>query len=167
MDEGTGENHGPRPAGERSGPGVPAPEVIAALARLGAPAVCIMTAAFDDTRTGVRVLTVQQCATEPVLLCVAVRKGHSIEPLIRDSRHFGLCVVKPDDRLVIRKFPEDSDPDAADPFDAFTTLRFKSAAPIIGRSIAAFDCEVVRHFDLEADHELYVGSIHEARVLNA
>ncbi len=166
MDEGTAENNGPRSAGERPGPGAPSPEVVAAVGCLGTPAVCIMTASFEDARTGVRVLSVQQCATEPVLLCVAVRKGHSIEPLIRDSHHFGLCIVKPDDRLVIRKFPEDPHPEAEDPFDAFTTLRFKSTAPIIGRSIAAFDCEVVRHFDLEADHELYVGMIHEARVLN-
>ena len=27
------------------------------------------------------------------------------------------------------------------------------------RTIAAFDCEVVRHFDLDADHEIYVGQI--------
>ncbi len=166
MDEGTAGNGGAGSSGERPGAGAPSPEVLSAVRHLGTPAVCIMTAAFEDVRSGVRVLTVQQCATEPVLLCVAVRKGHSIEPLIRDSHHFGLCIVKPEDRLVIRKFPEDPDPEADDPFDALSTMRFRSSAPIIGRSIAAFDCEVVRHFDLEADHELYVGMIHEARVLN-
>ena len=134
---------------------------------LGPPLIGIMTSSFETDRAGLRVLSVQPCATEPCLICVAVRKGHFIEPLIRDSHHFGLCLVDPTERLVLRKFPEDPPDNSDDPFDAFPTTRITSGVPILERGRAAFDCEVVRHFDLEADHEIYVGLVLGARVFKS
>lgn len=125
----------------------------------------LMTAGFEGERSGIRVLTACQCSAEPILIAVAAQKGHSIEPLIRDSRHFALCVVDPDDRLLNQKFPPGSEPvGGGDPFDSIPHEQLDSSAPIPTRSIAAFDCEVVRHFDLEADHEIYVGHILALRV---
>ena len=135
------------------------PEVVRALDALRSDAVGILTSAFESERAGVRVYSVQPCATEPILISVAVRKGHFIEPLIRDSHHFGLCLVEPTDRLALRKFPEDAAQGDDDPFDSFPTSTLKSGSPILGRGVAALDCEVVRHFDLEADHEIYVGLV--------
>ncbi|MEM7756127.1 MAG: flavin reductase family protein [Planctomycetota bacterium] len=142
----------------------PSPEVIEALGLLAPPLVGIMTSSYENDRTGLRVMSVQPCAVEPCLICVAVRKGHYIEPLMRDSHHFGLCLVEPTDRLALRKFPEDPPADADDPFDAFSTIELVSGIPILNRGRAAFDCEVVRHFDLEADHEIYVGLVLDAKV---
>ena len=125
----------------------------------------LMTAGFEDERSGIRVLTANQCSVEPVLLAVSAQKGHSIEPLIRDSRHFALCVVDPEDRLLNQKFPQGGEPaGGGDPFDSIPHERLVSSSPIPTRCIAAFDCEVVRHFDLEADHEIYVGQILALRV---
>lgn len=39
-----------------------------------------------------------------------------------------------------------------------------TGSPVLLRSIVAFDCEVVRHFDLEADHELFVGQVLASRM---
>ena len=120
----------------------------------------LMTAAFDGERTGLGVKAVMPCADEPVLIAVASRKGHAIEPIIRDSRHFALCVVRPDDRLLRRKFPPGAEPrGGGDPFDAMPTENLGSGSPVPTRCAAAFDCEVVRHFDLDADHEIYVGQV--------
>jgi len=120
----------------------------------------LMTASFEGERSGIRALTASQCSVEPVLIAVAAQKGHSIEPLIRDSRQFALCVIDPDDRLLSQKFPLGREPvGGGDPFDSMPHEQLVSCAPIPTRSIAAFDCEVVRHFDLEADHEIYVGQI--------
>ncbi len=123
----------------------------------------LMTAAFDGRRGGVIVRSVLPCADEPVLLSVAIRKGHWIEPLIRDSHHFGICLVDPADRLMVRKFADDASRDA-DPFDCFPVDSLVSASPLLKRAWACFDCLVVRHFDLEADHGLYVGQVLSARV---
>ncbi|MDX9912590.1 MAG: flavin reductase family protein [Phycisphaerales bacterium] len=137
----------------------------------GAPSF-IMTAAFEGKRTGMIVRSVQRCSDEPQLLCVAARKGHSIEPLIRDSHHFVLCKVGASERLLLRKFS--SEPPAlseegllpgqeGDPFDSLRVTSMVSGAPVLARSPLVFDCEVVRHFDLESDHELYIGLVQAAR----
>ncbi|MEM9560556.1 MAG: flavin reductase family protein [Planctomycetota bacterium] len=150
----------------------------------------VMTSAFEGTRAGLRLRAVQQCADEPLLVSVAARKGHRIDPLIRDSRGFAVCFVAPDDRLIERKFAEESHVAPApvasggagggaggvthagveeepDPFDSLPTITLATGSPILTRSIAAIDCEVVRHFDLEADHELFVGQVLAAKVFRA
>ncbi|MCA9299278.1 MAG: flavin reductase, partial [Phycisphaerales bacterium] len=108
----------------------------------------------------VMVHSVQPCAIEPLLVSVSVRKGHSIEPLIRDSHAFALCALHPDDKLIPRKFAEHEAPDhPGDPFDSLPTRILQTGSPVLERATVALDCEVVRHFDLEADHELYVGHV--------
>jgi flavin reductase (DIM6/NTAB) family NADH-FMN oxidoreductase RutF len=122
----------------------------------------VITSSYDSVRTGVIVRGVMPCATEPRLICVAVTKGHTVEPLIRDSRHFGLCQIDPSDKLAVRKFEfaADHDPEKPqDPFNAMPVETLQSGSPILKKSPLAFDCEVVRHFDLEADCELYVGLV--------
>lgn len=135
----------------------------------------VMTSAFEGARAGMRLRAVQQCADEPLLISVAARKGHRIDPLIRDSHAFAVCFVEPDDRLIERKFDEESlsapavpsgnGDEEPDPFDSLPTTALATGSPILTRAFAALDCEVVRHFDLEADHELFIGQVLAARVL--
>lgn len=129
----------------------------------------LMTSAFDDQRAGVILRSVQRCADEPILLAVASRRGHAIDPLIRDSRAFAICLIDTEDRLLARKFPPaESGPepgeDEIDPFDSIPTETLATGSPVVRRCRAAFDCEVVRHFDLEADHELFVGQVLAAKI---
>ena len=63
----------------------------------------VMTSTYDGKRAGVVVRSVQPCACDPPLVSVAVRKGHRIEPLIRDSHCFAVCQMDDDDKLVMRK----------------------------------------------------------------
>lgn len=134
-----------------------------ALALLGS-GLYIMTAAHEDQRNGMRVLSVQQCSLEPRLLAVATRKGHPIEPIIRDSHAFAVCKIDESQKLVLRKFSTEPGPDEEDPFDSFMVDRMQTGSPVLSRCLAALDCEVVRHFDLEADHEIFVGLIVAARI---
>ncbi len=123
-------------------------------------AVFLMTAAFEGKRVGVMVGSVQACDLTPPLLCVAMRKGQGIEPIIRDARTFAINIIDPKDKLVLRKF---ADPNHArevgDPFDGMPVEKLVTGAPILKKSLAAFDCEVVRHIDIAADHELYIGQV--------
>lgn len=123
----------------------------------------VMTAAFEDQRAGMRVLSVFCCSTEPLLICVAAKKGHPIEPLIRDSHRFAICKVDPTQKLVLRKFSTEPE-EGEDPFDSFLVDTLATGSPILVTSPLVLDCEVVRHFDLEADHELFVGQVLAARV---
>ena len=123
----------------------------------------VLTAQHEGKRAGVVVRSVQPCSDEPPLLCVAVRRGHWIEPLIRDSHTFAVCKIHTIDKLLLRKFSDSSRPRDGDPFDCMPTMRLVTGAPVITRASVSLDCEVVRHFDLEADHELYVGHVVAAR----
>lgn len=123
----------------------------------------VMTASFEDQRAGMRVLSVFRCSTEPLLICVAAKKGHPIEPLIRDSHCFAICKVDPTQKLILRKFSTEPE-EGEDPFDSFLVDTLATGSPILAISPLVLDCEVVRHFDLEADHELFVAQVLAARL---
>ncbi|QOI99584.1 MAG: flavin reductase [Phycisphaeraceae bacterium] len=123
----------------------------------------VMTGAYEGKRSGTLVKWVSQVANEPALIAVAIFRGHWVEPLIRDSRGFGICRVDAGDKLIERKFGEDARRDA-DPFDCLPIEVLQTGAPLIKKSQFALDCLTVRHFDLEADHSLYIGQVVGARV---
>lgn len=126
----------------------------------------IMTSSYEDQRAGSLVRWVQRCADEPVLISVAIKKCHSLEPLIRDSRSFALNLVSETDRLLLRKFDGHAPPDElTDSFESLAVQTWATGSPILRRAIAAIDCEVVRHLDLEADSEMFIGQVRDARVL--
>lgn len=142
---------------------------------------CVMSAAFEGKRAGILVCRTMVCADEPPSVAVAVPNGHPLATLIRDSHAFALSVLSPNQRLVMKKFREPRAPlhdagqgggggDSAidrlsgvgggiDPFDMLETRTLVTGAPTLARAVAAIDCDVMRHFDLEADHEVYVGMV--------
>jgi flavin reductase (DIM6/NTAB) family NADH-FMN oxidoreductase RutF len=131
-------------------------------------ATWVMTAAFDGQRSGVVVRWVQRCASEPVLVSVAVEKCHALEPLIRDSHGFALNLVDEADRVLLRRFDGYAPPDEhTDPFDSLAVETWATGSPILRRSLVALDCEVVRHLDIEASSELFIGLVRDARVISA
>lgn len=128
----------------------------------------VLTAAFESKRSGIIVRWVQPCAEEPLLVAVAARRGHSIEPLIRDSHAFAICRMDPEDKLLVKKFAVHRPPDdSGDPFDAVAVETLVTGSPVIRKSPLVLDCEVVRHFDLEADHELFIGHVLAGRATGA
>jgi flavin reductase (DIM6/NTAB) family NADH-FMN oxidoreductase RutF len=137
------------------------PEIERALGTLPA-ATWVMTSAHENRRGGVVVTRVMRGADEPPCVCVAVPTGQKLATLIRDSRAFGLCVVDRGNRLLMKKFAGEESvgvSGAGDAFDLLETRTLVSGSPLLARSPVALDCEVIRHFDLEADYEIYVGSV--------
>lgn len=127
----------------------------------------VMTAGFDGKRSGVLVHRVMRASDEPVSVAVSVPKGHRITTLIRDSRMFALCLIASTDRRLVRKFEMSDEPllpVSGDPFELLPVRKLVTGAPVLAGCHAALDCEVMRHFDLEADHEVYVGLVHAAWV---
>jgi len=145
-----------------------AARVARAVARLNEPAResmrYVMTSRHEDEQTGVRALSVCPAAVTPVLIAVSVAKGHAVAPLIRDSRSFAINGVSIDDRFVIRKFPGayQEAPSDDGPLDALALRALITGAPALARAKLVFDCELVHHFDLEADHEMYIGLVLDA-----
>ncbi|GEM_PF-1783361 len=124
----------------------------------------VMTSAFELKRAGMLVDRVMLCANEPPCVAVAVPKGHRLSTLIRDSHSFALNFVDPKQRLLIKKFECGSEGDA---FDLLESRKIVTNAPCLARAQACLDCDVMRHFDLEADYEMYIGMVLGAWVPSA
>ncbi|MFN7022527.1 MAG: flavin reductase family protein [Phycisphaerales bacterium] len=116
----------------------------------------VVTAAFEHRRGGMLVDRVMPCSDEPASIAVAMPKGHRLAMLIRDSHSFAVNIIEPGDRLVAKKFDGASE---ADVFELMENRSIVTGSPCLARSVACLDCEVMRHFDLEADHEMYVGLV--------
>lgn len=137
-------------------------DALAALAHL--PTGCfVITSGFEGVRAGVIARAATVVADEPLLVCVSIRRGHWIEPLIRDSRAFALSVIDRDDKFSLKKFCDEA-PREQDPFDCTPWESLQSQSPVLKRAVAGIDCEVVRRVDLEADCALIVGRVMDVRV---
>jgi flavin reductase (DIM6/NTAB) family NADH-FMN oxidoreductase RutF len=123
----------------------------------------VLSGAYEGRRAGLIVHWVCRCANQPPLVGVALPKGHWVSPIIRDSHHFGLSLVLPAEKLVVRKFSEPVGERESDPFDCMATERLTSASPLLSKSPLLLDCEVVRHLDLEAETEMFIGRVIASR----
>ena len=119
----------------------------------------ILTARYEDRRTGMLVSWVQQVSFKPPMVCAVIGKGRPIMPLISESRQFGLCQLPKDDKILLRKFASGID-NNEDPFLGFDLLtNTRIGAPILAQSLSYLECEVATHIDVEGDHDLFVGRV--------
>lgn len=131
------------------------PDIERALASFPS-ALGVMTSAFEHRRSGIVVSRIMRCASEPPCVAIAVPSGQRLATLIRDSRTFGLCLIDRGNRVLMKRFGEMGSTEA---FDILDQRSLPSGSPLIAGASVALDCEVIRHMDLEADHELYVGIV--------
>lgn len=125
----------------------------------------VMTSHFEDRMRGVMVSWVQQAGFNPPMVMVALGKGRPIVPLLHDSRGFAICQIAPNDRLVMRRFAGGKD--AGDnPFEAIDLMRSTTGSPILKRALSYLDCELIRHIDVDGDHDIYIGLVREGNILN-
>jgi len=124
----------------------------------------VLTAAHGEVRCAALVRWVQQCAKTPPMLMVAIEKGQALSAIIRDSHGFAMCQLHRDERILRRMVPSMPE-NGADPFLSIPHMRAPSGAPVPLRAMSWFDCEMLRHIDIEADTEIYVGVVHHASIV--
>lgn len=123
----------------------------------------VLTAAHDDRRLGTLVGWVQQACFDPPMISVAICKGTPIMPLVSESRHFGLCQLAADDRTLIRKFANATDP-GDDPFLGVSLAKpHVHKLPLLEAAHAWFECELSCHMDVDGDHDLFIGTVLHAK----
>jgi len=96
---------------------------------------------------------------------VAIEKGQALSAIIRDSHGFALCQLHRDERILRRMLPAMPE-NGVDPFISIPHMRTPAGAPVPLRAMSWFDCEMVRHIDIEADTEIYVGVVHHASTVH-
>lgn len=123
----------------------------------------VLTCAYDKFRSGIITSWVQQCSSDPPMLVVAVKKGQTIEPMLRDARAFVLNMMPIGDRRSICRFGKTLD--RTD--DPFLSIEFDTAItgiPILKNAIGWFDCELEGHLSPDADCRLYLGRVVAAKM---
>lgn len=129
----------------------------------------VLTSAFEHRQRGVLVSWVQQAGFEPPMVVAGLRKGREIVPLIHESRTFALSQVCEDDKLTLKKFAGPSGPGHRlddDPLAGIDTFRKATGAPILKKALSFLECELIRHVDIDGDHDLYVGLIRDGGLLH-
>ncbi|MBI1371300.1 MAG: hypothetical protein GC159_00865 [Phycisphaera sp.] len=124
----------------------------------------VMTASYEGRMCGIMVSFVQQVSFEPPYVLVSLRKGMQIVPLIHESHAFGLSQIDPHDRLIVKKFSHDQVTDG-DLLQAIDLKQRVTGAPVLMRAQTYMDCQLIRHIDIDGDHDLYVGQIREAGIV--
>ncbi len=124
----------------------------------------LLTSAYGELRGGVIVRCVQQVAMQPSMLLIAMEKGQPISPIIRDSRNFALCILAADDRVTPKMFATVPD-QGVDSFLTIPHLVAPGGCPVPLRAVGYVACELVRHLDIESDHEVYIGMVHAAALV--
>ena len=118
----------------------------------------VLTCAHEQFRSGILTSWVQQCSAEPPMLVVAIKKGQTIEPLLRDARAFVLNMMPQGDRRSILRFGKHLDR-TDDPFLSIEYDTAITGAPILKNAMYWFDCELEGHLSPDADCRLYLGRV--------
>ena len=129
----------------------------------------LLTAAHGSARRGLLVERVQQCADEPPTILVSVQKGHTLSPLIRDAGTFGIIELGSSDRILSRLFSRPTALLDEDPFLGHQMIDsgMLNGPPVPACGASWMGCELLRHLDIEADCEIYIGRVIESGVASS
>jgi len=126
----------------------------------------LMTSHHDDQRAGILVESIQWLTLDPLLIGISVRKGHEIDPLIRDSRSFAIGFIEDDDSFITRRFSErlnGSDSaiyvQGSCTFDTLLCDSLVTGSPLLPQCKTWIDCTVLRRVDIENAFEFFVGTV--------
>lgn len=124
--------------------------------------VYVMTTRHEQRSRAVLVSWVQQASFSPPMVMVALRKGRDIVPMLHDSHAFALCQLSAKDTLTFKKLRNAHGNEET--LRAMTIDFKKTGAPVLKNCLAWLDCELVRHIDVDGDHDLYIGLILDGAV---
>ena len=127
----------------------------------------LLTASHGLSRNGMLVHRVQQVSNVPPTLIVSVQKGQPLSPLIRDRRAFAICELAQGDLLLNRIFETPRELHGEDPFLGLSLMKTDSGLPIPRSAASWIECDLIRHLDIEADYEIYIGKVIGSGVLQS
>ncbi len=103
-----------------------------------------------------------QVAMEPKLMAVSIERSAVTHQLILSGRVFSICLMRREDRAVVRKFvkPAAFEPQAGT-LNGFSFHEAVTGAPILDVSLAFLDCEVRKELSV-GSHTLFIGEVVDA-----
>ena len=118
-----------------------------------------------ERRNGMTLNWLTQISFDPKLVGISVERAALTHELIETSEVFSVCLIRQEDRAIIRKFtkPVEVDLDART-LNGFAYHDGSSGAPILDQSAAFLEC-AVRERVGAGDHTFFVGEVTNAGFL--
>ena len=108
---------------------------------------------------GLTVSSFSSVSLDPPLILICL--GHAIAAIdvFRQSRHFGLSVLREDQRALSERFAMRVD----DRFESLAWRRGETGVPLLDSALAAMECET-RHRVAAGDHDIFIAEMLRATV---
>ncbi len=118
--------------------------------------VSVATATHQGGSTGMLASWVQQVAFKPPMVCLAIKKGRPIEPIIDGSGKFVLNMIGEDSSAMFRRFSRSVAPGE----NAFAGLEVqqREAGVVLKECIGHLACTVTAKHDA-GDHNVYLAEV--------
>ena len=118
--------------------------------------VSIATATKEGKSTALLASWIQQVSFEPPMICMAVKKGRPIEPLLDATKKFVVNVVGEGGAGIFKRFSKGFAP-SEKAFEGLNVTQC-SAGPILTDCIAHLECTVTAKYEA-GDHNLFVAEV--------
>lgn len=123
--------------------------------------VTIVTSNRDGQVYGMTVSAFASLSLDPMRVIVSLRAGSLLVDMINDSQNLAVSILREDQKEVAAYFASSGREPCADEFPGIPCVTSVSGAPIIGGSLAHFDCTLSTTYD-GGDHVICVGNVVEA-----
>ncbi len=110
---------------------------------------------------GLTVSSFSAVSLDPPLVLICL--GHAIAAIdvFRQSRHFGLSVLREDQRELSERFATRLD----DRFESLAWYRGETGVPLLEDALATIECET-RHRVTAGDHDIFIGEMVRAHAID-
>ncbi|MFS2324675.1 MULTISPECIES: flavin reductase family protein [Brucella] len=126
---------------EVSDVGVAPAEIKAAMRHL-AGGVSVVTAGFEEGRTGATVTSATALSVEPATIIVNINVGSSVWPVINRHNHFCVNILSAHQQAVADRFAGRGGVKGADRYEHAQWYRLESGALALHGALASIDCAV-------------------------
>lgn len=123
--------------------------------------VTVVTSKLNGKVYGMTVSAFASLSIDPMQIIVSLRTGSLLQDMIMESKDFAVSILREEQKEVASYFASSGREPCDEEFPGLPCDTAISGAPIIGGSLAHFDCTLATTYD-GGDHVIFVGNVVEA-----
>ena len=123
--------------------------------------VTVVTSHHNGQVYGMTVSAFASLSIDPMQIIVSLRTGSLLQDMIMESNTFAVSILREEQKEVASYFASFGREPCADEFPGVPCETGETGSPIIGGSLAHFDCTLATTHD-GGDHVIFVGNVVEA-----
>lgn len=128
-----------------------------------AAAVLVITTRSAGSRNGLTATAVMSLTAEPPRIAVAVNRGASAYPMLRESGVFAANVLRYDQAAIAGRFAGAEALKGEARFEGADWTELVTGAPVLAQCLACFDCRVENVVET-GTHDLLIGAVQSIRL---